>query len=125
MKRSSIKEKKQTNGKKEVGPTARTLEELIKGPSTGRFSAKTEEEFKGELNLMNIIDIQREAIRVGLQPHTNRVKMIELLLREFRRDAALVATAGEFERVNSIATSNKVPDELRRFLETIGGNALA
>lgn len=124
--KKTIADKQQTDGKVlKHSLAARTLKDLMDGPSNGRFKYDSEDDYKASLASIGTIDLQRECIRVGLQPHTQRPTMVERLTREYRRDRALIETANEFEKNTSKTKNDKnLTPDLKRFLEDIGGNSL-
>ena len=77
---------KQTDGQLEVQP--KTLSQFFGETISGKYSTTKESEYLIYLNNLNKSDLQRHAIKCGLAPKDDRIRLVQSLLREFRRVVA-------------------------------------
>ena len=85
----NLKNLKQTDGKavEAVRPAQakgniRSMDELLKH-NLAPYNTHDAEEYKLSIDSLNSVDLQREAIRVGLLPNINRDILIERLTHKF------------------------------------------
>lgn len=76
---------KQANGKNEEEKQRRNIHDLMNTRTTNPFGTSNAEKFEKEMSQMNMNDLQRLAIKVGVIPSPNRTTLKNKLKREFRR----------------------------------------
>lgn len=92
MAKKSLKSlKHQVDGRVE-GQRITSLDQVF-GFSLAKYKTQNENEYETSLAEMNLADLQRECVRVGLLPKDDRVVMKDRLLKEFRRNIAAVLGA--------------------------------
>ena len=83
-KKKSVKNLSQTHGKEEkFEPT--TLDQIWGDDGSSVYGTMEETNYQGEIDDMNLSDLQAHASRVGIIPIDNRQTLRERLLREFRK----------------------------------------
>tara|TARA_Y100000310_G_scaffold324188_1_gene385734 strand:- start:475 stop:855 length:381 start_codon:yes stop_codon:yes gene_type:complete len=83
-KKKSIKNLSQTHGKEEkFEPT--TLDQIWGDDGLSAYGTMQEEQYEGQIDDMNMSDLQAHASTVGIIPIDNRSTLRERLMREFRK----------------------------------------
>ena len=82
-KTSKLSQLKQTDGQLETQP--KTLSQFFGENIQGKYHTTNETEYEVFLKEMNKTDLQRHAIKCGLTPRDDRVRLMQSLIREFRR----------------------------------------
>lgn len=87
---------KMVNGKTNSGPS---LMELVGFSHFAKFGAETVEDYEGKLRAMNLSDLQAHALRLSVMPKTDRARLTNTLVKEFKkalakRDAARLPNNG-------------------------------
>ena len=85
-KTSRISKLKQTDGQLEVQP--KTLSQFFGETISGKYNTTNESDYLIFLKGMNKSDLHRHAIKCGLAPKDDRIRLVQSLLREFRRVVA-------------------------------------
>lgn len=75
---------KQTHGKNEDIKTPKTLDELFSNTYT-KYTAKSLEEYKSQLESMNSADIREHAVKMGFMPSPDTNRLKKKLLSEFEK----------------------------------------
>jgi hypothetical protein len=99
----------QIHGKDESETAKRaplTLDEIL-GESLSIYTAKSSDEYRGQLTEMNTTDLQSHAYKVGLVPVEDRKVLIDRLAQEFSKwNSRYNATAVNAEGVKSMEDLN-------------------
>lgn len=82
-KASKLSQVKQTDGMIEEEP--RTLAQFFGETIQGKYNTTKESEYLTYLGGLNKTDLQRHAIKCGLTPKDDRNRLIQSLVREFKR----------------------------------------
>ena len=85
-KTSKLSQLKQTDGMLEEEP--RTLAQFFGETIQGKYNTTKESEYLTYLGNLNKTDLQRHAIKCGLTPKDDRNRLIQSLVREFKRVVA-------------------------------------
>ena len=82
--RPSKKNMLQIHGKEETGVKKQpsSLDEIL-GETLSIYTAKSSEDYRGQLAEMNMTDLQTHAYKVGLVPTTDRKVLTDRLSKEF------------------------------------------
>lgn len=83
---SKLSQLKQTDGQIETQP--KTLSQFFGESIQGKYHTTDETEYELYLKELNKTDLQRHAIKCGLTPKDDRLRLTQSLLREFRRVVA-------------------------------------
>lgn len=86
IKASRLSKVKQTDGMLEEEP--RTLAQFFGETIQGKYNTTKESEYLTYLGGLNKTDLQRHAIKCGLTPKDDRNRLIQSLVREFKRVVA-------------------------------------
>ena len=84
--KTKLSQLRQTDGKVESEP--RTLAQFFGEKIQGKYHTTDEAEYVKFLNQLNKSDLQGHAIKCGLVPKDDRVRLVQSLTREFRRVVA-------------------------------------
>lgn len=82
---SKLSQLKQTDGQLETETQPKTLAQFFGESIQGKYHTTNEGEYELFLKGMNKTDLQRHAIKCGLTPKDDRVRLMQSLVREFRR----------------------------------------
>jgi hypothetical protein len=85
-KTNKLSQLNQTDGRTEETP--RTLSQFFGETIQGKYSTNEENEYLSYLNTLNKTDLQRHAIKCGLTPKDDRNRLVQSLVREFKRVVA-------------------------------------
>ncbi len=85
-KQTKLSQLKQTDGQLDTVP--KTLSQFFGETIQGKYHPTDEEEYTTYLNALNKSDLQRHAIKCGLTPRDERIRLVQSLIREFRRVVA-------------------------------------
>jgi hypothetical protein len=81
--RPSKKEMLQIHGKQEVSQKPPSSLDEILGETLSIYTAKSSEEYRGQLAEMNMTDLQAHAYKIGLVPTPDRKVLTDRLNQEF------------------------------------------
>ena len=82
--KKKIEELKQTDGKNETfKPTL--LSQIWGDTGMGRYKTLNKDEYTKTIKSMNLADLRKESIRVGIVPNMHRERLEKQLLVEFQR----------------------------------------
>lgn len=70
------------NGRKE---RAQTLDNILNPYSRNPYHTDSLDEYQKDLNAMNMLDLQKHCIQVGVKPKASRQTLITKLCAEFKR----------------------------------------
>jgi len=88
-----LKNLRQTDGKvTERKGNFRSLDEIF-GFNHSKYPTHDEKQYSRGISDMNLADLYKEAVRVGLLPTDNRTLLVERLMKEFKRATAAVLTS--------------------------------
>lgn len=87
MGRKKLSEIKQTDGQASSGKEFEftTIEQILGDKGEGKYATANVVEYEGQLNEMNLSDLQRHALKYGLLPTDNKKLLKERLVREFNK----------------------------------------
>jgi hypothetical protein len=87
VQKKSVKNLSQTHGKEEkFEPT--TLDQIWGDDGLNTYGTMEESQYEGQIDDMNLSDLQTHASRVGIIPIDNRNTLRDRLMREFRKHVA-------------------------------------
>lgn len=86
VKATKLSQIKQTDGMVETEP--KTLAQFFGETIQGKYNTTKESEYLTYLGGLNKTDLQRHAIKCNLTPKDDRTRLIQSLLREFKRVVA-------------------------------------
>lgn len=81
--RSSKKEMLQVHGKEEKSKKLPSSLDEILGENLSIYTARSSEDYRGELAEMNMTDLQAHAYKIGLVPTPDRKVLTDRLVQEF------------------------------------------
>ena len=91
--KKTLKNLRQTDGKvAERKGNFKSLDEIF-GFNHAKYPTHDEAKYSRGLSDMNLADLYKEAVRVGLLPTDNRNLLVERLMKEFKRTTAGVLTS--------------------------------
>mgnify|MGYP003394810304 CR=1 FL=1 len=102
MKKTKLSELKQTDGQLETTP--KTLAQFFGESIQGKYHTTDETEYTTYLNALNKSDLQRHAIKCGLTPRDERARLVQSLIREFRR---VVASYKPLPAIKNVSVSRE------------------
>lgn len=105
---SKLSKLKQTDGMVETEP--KTLAQFFGETIQGKYDTTDETKYLSFLKSLNKSDLQRHAIKCNLAPKDDRERLIQGLLREFRRVIA------SYKPLPITNTNKKVSPEIAKIL---------
>lgn len=108
VKTNKLSQIKQTEGMVEKEP--RTLSQFFGETIQGKYNTTKESEYLIYLGNLNKSDLQRHAIACGLVPKDDRQRLVQSLVREFKRMVA------SYRPLPVAGGNKKVPSEIAKIL---------
>lgn len=105
---NKLSQLKQTDGMTEREP--RTLAQFFGETIQGKYSTTKESEYLIYLGNLNKSDLQRHAIKCGLVPKDDRNRLVQSLVREFKRVVA------SYNPLPVVGSNKKVTSDISKIL---------
>ena len=82
--KKKLTELKQIDGKEEKFVPS-TLAQVLGDTGLDKYKTSDKEVYKNQINAMNLADLRRHAIKIGILPNMQRERLVKQLLVEFNK----------------------------------------